>query len=203
MIAATGRSCPASRQANPAPTSAPTPSNPAMVVGACASAMKSSRATTSRAMASSVTSPLSACGVPIHVRDQILLVRVDARVAEDLLSGAVIEGRGREGLRGTAEVLRDLQVRVAVGGVGERQLGEKLLGGAVGVVRVDAEERDLPAALGGERLEPGEFEAAGTAPRRPLVDHDRDPVKLREPGIEGVLAPVEQLIALCADLGEL
>src|SRR6185437_7044868 len=141
-IAATGRSWPASRHANPAPTRAPTPSSPSTVVGACASAMKRSRATTSRAMASAVMKPLSR--VSVDVREQVLLVRVDPRMIEDRLSGAVVEGGG---------------------GVGERQLAEDLLRGSVGVVGVDAEERDLAAALLGEGLEPGELEAAWTAPR--------------------------------------
>src|SRR4051794_33852006 len=120
--------------------------------------MKSRRATTSNAMASSVTVPLSR--VLVHVRGKVLLARIDAGVAEEQLSGAVVVGGGREGMRGAAKLLGDLQIPVGARGVGKRQLAEELIRRAVGIVRVDAEEGDLPSALIGEGLEPGELEAA-------------------------------------------
>ena len=75
----------------------------------------------------------------------------------------------------------DLEVGVAVARVRERQLLEEGRGRVVGVLRVDAEEGDLLAALRRQRLEEGELGAAGPAPRRPLVDDDRIAAQLLDP----------------------
>src|SRR5262249_23345325 len=165
--------------------------------------MKRISAKNRRTIASAVMTPLSARGVPVHVRDQILLVRVNARMAVDLLAGAVVVGGGREGLGRSPRTLGDLQVRVAVGRVGEGELGEELLGGTIRVVGVHTEEGDLVSPLLGQGLEPGKLEPARAAPRGPLVDDHWDAVQLRQAGVEGVRAPAEQLVALGANLREL
>src|SRR4051794_6309021 len=132
MIAATGRSCPASRQAKPAPTSAATPSRPAIVVGACASAMKRRSATTSRAMARPVMAPLSAVQrVLLNIGRELVLRAVLALVGVDDIAVAVIEDRGR--IADAVELLPNRLVRIAVGRVRERQLAEERLSGSTRV----------------------------------------------------------------------
>src|SRR5204862_298026 len=116
-----------------------TPIAPSTVVGACASAMKRSRATASNAIARPVIFPLSACGVLVHVRDQALLILIRARMRVDELARAVIEAGRWKGLRRPAQVLGDVRVGVRGGGGGRGQLREAGLGGADGSVRVDAE----------------------------------------------------------------
>jgi hypothetical protein len=137
---------------------------------------------------------------PRRAIDEIKLVLVDAGMDIDQLAGPVVEARGGEGLGRAAEILGDLQIRVGVGRVGQRQLREELLGWPLGVVRVDAEEGDLVAALLRERLEPRELEAAGAAPRGPLVDDDREAPQLAGALVERLGAAGEQLVRLRADL---
>src|SRR5262245_59001695 len=109
------------------------------MAGAWASAMTRMSASTRRPMASSAMSPLSR--VLVLVRDEIRLGAVLALVGVDELSVPVVEGRGR--IADGMELLADVEVGVAVGRVGERQLAEELLGGALGVVRIHADEGDL------------------------------------------------------------
>ena len=82
------------------------------------------------------------------------------------------------------ELVLDLRVGVADARVGQRQLVEEVVGGVGRVVDVDAEEGDLVAALGRDRLEVRELEPAGPAPRRPGVDDHRVAAQLRELRVE-------------------
>ena len=90
------------------------------------------------------------------------------------------------------ELLRDLLVGVLVGGIRKRALAQELLGGGPLVLRVDAEEGDLLAALGRDLLEDRELGSARPAPGRPLVDHGGVALELVDPAVEGLGAAVER-----------
>ena len=74
--------------------------------------------------------------------------------------------------------------------------------GAVGVPGVEAEDGDLGAHLRADPLEHGELEAAGRAPRGPLVHHDRVAAQRAHPRAEGGLAAAEQLVGLRVERGQ-
>ena len=82
-------------------------------------------------------------GVAFDVGGQVRLVLVDARVGEDQLARAVVEGRGREGLGRSAELLRDLLVGVEVGGIGQRQLARNVSAESSESFESTPEEGDL------------------------------------------------------------
>src|SRR5215216_4595645 len=122
-----------------------------------------------RPVSGSTRSSVTSAEVSVDVGLELSLRRVFAGLDERRLPPAVEEDGHREVLRGL-ELLRELLVRVLVRRIRQRTLGEELLGRGALVGAVDAEERDLLAALGRHLLEDGELRAARPAPGCPLVD---------------------------------
>src|SRR2546425_5631838 len=131
--------------------------------------------------------------VALDVGGEGVLAGVLALLNVDLLAARVVDRR-RGSADGRVDETGDVLAGVGVARIRDRELIQELLGRRVRVPRVDPDEGDPLAALGGLALQPRHLLAARAAPRRPLVDHDRMAAQIGEAPLEGVGAAWQELI---------
>src|SRR5439155_3778620 len=120
---------------------------------------------------------------------------------EGELALRVVEG-GRRERRDSLEDSGDLEVRVLVARIRDRELLQEAARLAAVVVRVHAEERDPAPELQRQALEQRELGAAGATPGGPLVDHDGIALQLPQAGLERVGAAGKEAARLIVDRRE-
>lgn len=116
-------------------------------------------------------------------------------MAEDELARAAIEHR-RWKRPAAPKHARHTAIGVKIVRIWNRTSLEELGGVAAVVLRVDSKESDPASVLAGLMSKEWELKAAWPAPRSPLVDDHRVAAQVRQPRLERLGPPVEQLIGL-------